>query len=140
MAQDKTLQVRIHTPEGTVYDETVNSVVLPGELGQFGVLYNHIPYMSLLDTGPIVLKTGDRTDRVACGGGFAEIEENVVTVLAETAERPEEIDRGDVEERVEDLTSMLKSGEGFEDEVERQELESELRRAKVRLKVLEEDE
>lgn len=140
MAEEKTLQVRVHTPEGTVYDETVDSLVLPGELGQFGVLHNHIPYMALLAAGPIVLRTNDRTERVACGGGFAEIEENVVTVLAETAERPEELERSEVEETLEQLQSDLQSGEGFEDEVEREELESELQRAKVRLKVLEEGE
>lgn len=140
MAQDKSLELRVHTPEGTVCDETVDSLVLPGELGKFGVLHNHIPYMALLDTGEIVLRTGDGTQRVACGGGFAEIEDNVVTVLAETAERPEDIDRDAVEENLEQLKEDLKSGEGFSDEVEREELESELRRAKVRLKVLDEAE
>lgn len=137
MADDKTLNCQVHTPEGTVYDSEVNGVVLPGEEGQFGILYNHIPYMALLDAGPIRIEEADGTREMACGGGFAEIEDNKVIVLADTAEFPESIDRSEVEETIETLTERLKTGEGIDDAVERDEIKDNLKRAKVRLSVLE---
>jgi F-type H+-transporting ATPase subunit epsilon len=138
MAEDNSLECRIHTPDGTVFDDTVESLILPGEEGQFGILYNHIPYMALLDTGPIVIEQNDQKRKLACGGGFAEIENNVVTVLADTAEFPESIDRSEVKNNIEELTDKLTSTETTLDDVEREEIEAELRRDKVRINVLDE--
>jgi len=136
MASDKTLDCRIHTPDGTVYDGEVSSLVLPGEKGEFGVLYNHISYMALLGPGTIELGENGDKQKLACGGGFAEIEDNDVTVLAETAERPEDIDQDAVRETIHEIKGSIKSG-NFEDEIEREELKSDLERAQARLDVVE---
>ncbi len=136
MVAGKTLDCRIHTPDGTVYEGEVSSLILPGEMGKFGVLFNHISYMALLGPGTIELGQNGDKQKVACGGGFVEIEENDVTVLAETAELPEDIDPDPVLETVERIKSALNAGD-FEDEIERKELESDLERAKARLDVVE---
>lgn len=136
MVSEKSLNCRIHTPDGTVYEGEVSSLVLPGEMGKFGVLYNHISYMALLGPGMIELGQNGEKQKLACGGGFAEIEDNDVTILAETAELPEDIDRDSVHETVGEIKNELKSGD-FEDEIERNELEADLERAQARLDVVE---
>jgi F-type H+-transporting ATPase subunit epsilon len=139
MADDKRLQFQVHTPEGTVVDSEVESLILPGEDGQFGVLYNHIPYMALLDVGTITIREKSGSRKLACGGGFAEIEDNTVTVLAETAEFPDSIDRSEVEETIEDLNQRLTDDDADFDDVEREELLKDLERNKARLAVLDSD-
>lgn len=135
MPSRKEMDCHIHTPDGTVFDSTVSSLVLPGQAGQFGVLFNHIPYMASLDIGRIKLETDDGEEELACGGGFAEIKDNEIILLVETAEFPEDIDRKDVKSNIDDFKEKLETDD-FEDEFEREELEEELRRAQVRLSVL----
>ncbi len=122
-----------------MYDSEIESLILPGEEGLFGVLYNHISYMALLDVGVITIRDDSGTRQLTCGGGYAEIEDNDVTVLAETAEFPESIDRSSVEKDIENLNERLKSKEVRGDDVTREDLRKELERNKVRLDVLDEN-
>lgn len=87
-----TIQLEIVTPERLVVNEAVEYIEIPGKTGYLGVLPGHAPLISELAAGELSYRTGNQTKRVAVAWGFAEVLQAKVTVLAETAERAEEID------------------------------------------------
>ena len=87
-----TIKLEIVTPDRVVLSEEVEYVGVPGVMGQFGVLKNHIPYLSALSIGSLYYKKGGDTKYVFVSGGFAEVDGESITILAESAERAEEID------------------------------------------------
>jgi len=91
MAADK-LDLEITTPERRVIAETVDEVVLPGTQGYLGVLPGHAPLLTGLNAGEVAYRAGGKEHFVAVSAGFAEILANRVSILADTAERAEEID------------------------------------------------
>ena len=84
--------VEIVTPERRLLSEEVDMVTLPGIEGQMGILRGHIPLLTTLDIGEIVLHTKNNTRHIAVGGGVVEVRPDKVTILAESAEQAEEID------------------------------------------------
>jgi F-type H+-transporting ATPase subunit epsilon len=86
------LRLELATPTRLVVSETVDEVVAPGVDGYFGVLPGHAPLLAMLRSGEVWFRAGRTERHVAVSGGFAEVGPDHVTVLAETAERPEEID------------------------------------------------
>ena len=87
-----TMRLDIITAEKLVYSDEVSSVVAPGSAGQLGILPNHAPLLTSLKPGELkVLKEGEESN-IAVSGGFLEVLQNVVTILADTAERAEDID------------------------------------------------
>ena len=88
-----TFQLEIVTPEKTVYSGEVESVRAPGTEGGFGVLAGHHPMLASLRIGEMVFSEQEQGPQsVAISGGFAEVQRDRVTVLAETAEFAQEID------------------------------------------------
>ena len=80
------LHLEIVTPQGQVFSDDVNSVVLPGSEGEFGVLPNHASLISLLKAGVIDIEDKDKKhDIVAINWGYAKIDEGKVTILADGA-------------------------------------------------------
>ena len=86
------IRLRVVTPTRLVIDEEVDEVTAPGELGEFGVLPNHIAFLSTLVPGVLSYKQGSQSEILAISGGYAEVLDNVMTVLATAAEFPAEID------------------------------------------------
>ncbi len=86
------IKLEIVTPDRVVLSEEVDYVGVPGVMGQFGVLKNHIPYLAALSIGTLYYKKGSETKYVFVSGGFAEVNGDTITILAESAERAEEID------------------------------------------------
>ena len=86
------LLLEIVTPEKKVLSEQVDIVMAPGEEGEFGVLPNHIPFLSKLKVGELRFRVGASTRYVAVMGGFAEVLPDHVTILATAAEEATEID------------------------------------------------
>lgn len=86
------LQLEIVTPDRLVMSEPVDYVGAPGYEGEFGILPNHIPFLSALQVGNLYYKVGGKVFFVFVAGGFAEISDNKVTILAEVAEKAAEID------------------------------------------------
>jgi F-type H+-transporting ATPase subunit epsilon len=80
------------TPDKLVLSQGVDYVGAPGLLGEFGILPNHIPFLSALGIGSLMYKMSGKSHYVFVSGGFAEVSSNKVTVLAEVAEKPEDID------------------------------------------------
>jgi F-type H+-transporting ATPase subunit epsilon len=86
------IRLRVVTPTRLVIDEEVDEVTAPGELGEFGVLPNHIAFLSTLVPGVLSYKQSSQSEILAISGGYAEVLDNVMTVLAAAAEFPAEID------------------------------------------------
>lgn len=84
--------VDIVTPERQLLSTQADMVTLPGIDGQMGILGGHVPLLTTLDIGEIVLHKGSETEFIAVGGGIVEVRPDKVTVMAETAEHAEEID------------------------------------------------
>lgn len=89
---DKSLQLEIVTPDKVVLSEAVDYVGAPGFEGEFGIMPNHIPFLAALRIGTLHYKVGGKHYDVFVSGGFAEISDNKVSILAESAERAEDID------------------------------------------------
>jgi F-type H+-transporting ATPase subunit epsilon len=87
------IRLEVVTPEKSVVSEDVKIVVAPGNLGEFGVLIGHTPFLSTLKVGSLRYIDANNTERyVFISGGFAEALPDKVTVLAESAERRRDID------------------------------------------------
>ena len=84
--------LEIVTPERKVLSEMVDIVVAPGELGEFGVLPGHIPFLCKLKVGALRYRVGATYRHIAIMGGYAEVLNNQVTILAAAAEAAIEID------------------------------------------------
>lgn len=89
---EKELKLEIVTPDRLVLSETVEYVGAPGYNGEFGILPNHIPFLTSLQVGSLYYKQGGKSYYVFVAGGFAEVNSNKVTILAEVAEKATEID------------------------------------------------
>ncbi len=87
-----TMRLEIVTAERMVYSEDVEMLVAPGIDGQLGILPNHAPLLTALQPGEIRVDKDGEENYMAVGGGFLEVLANRVTILADTAERAEEID------------------------------------------------
>lgn len=90
---EKTFRLDIVTPRKVVFSGDVESFSAPGVLGGFQVLYNHAPMIAEIGIGVVKLRDAQGTEHsFATGGGFVEVKNNQVVLLAESAERPDEID------------------------------------------------
>jgi F-type H+-transporting ATPase subunit epsilon len=87
-----TIQLEIVTPERLVVNATAEEIQIPGKSGYLGVLPGHAPLITELSVGEISYRAGSDVKRLAVAWGFAEVLPNKVTILAETAEKAEEID------------------------------------------------
>ena len=85
-------RLRIVSPERLLLDEEVEEVVAPGAAGEFGVLPDHIAFLTTLAPGRLIYKTGGQRHVIAVFGGYAEVADNVMTVLADGAETAKQID------------------------------------------------
>ena len=87
-----TFQLEIVTPDKLLVKDTADEVQIPGKAGYMDVLPGHAPLITELMIGEIAYKHGETTQRLSVAWGFAEVLPDKVTILAQTAERAEEID------------------------------------------------
>ena len=92
------IKFKIVTPERTVYESEIDQLTLPTVEGEITVLPNHIPLISVLAPGELVAKYDGEEVAMAVSGGMIEVQKNEITILADTAERAEEIDLARAEE------------------------------------------
>lgn len=108
----QTLLLEVVTPTRMVVREEVEEVIVPGFQGYFGVLGGHLPFMSTLKIGELAYRKNGRWRYLAVSWGYSEVRPETVIVLAETAERAEEIDVARAErERDRALERMARWGE-----------------------------
>ena len=91
------LALEVATPSRLVVSESVDEVVAPGSEGYFGVLPGHAPLLATLGIGELTYRIGRDEFHLAVSGGFAEVRNDKVIMLADTAERPEDVDRARAE-------------------------------------------
>jgi F-type H+-transporting ATPase subunit epsilon len=127
------LNLEIATPMRLVVAERVDEVVAPGIEGYFGVLPGHAPFLTTLGVGVVTYRSGRDEHQLAIAGGFAEVRNDKVIILADSAERPEEIDRARAE-RAKERAERRVSGRA-QDEVDYARAQAALMRALVRLQV-----
>lgn len=127
----KTYRAEILTPDGPVFEGEVVSVILPGSDGIFQILQNHASLMSTLEIGEVVVrKENDQIERYAISGGFVDVNHNKLILLAEAAERANQINLARVE------AAKTRAEERLEDaEMDHKRAEAALQRALNRLKV-----
>jgi len=86
------LQLLVVSAERSLVNEIVDEVEVPGSEGYFGVLPGHTPLLALLGTGELWYRQGTEFHYLAISNGFAEVQPGRVTILAQIAERPDDID------------------------------------------------
>src|ERR1044071_8467921 len=105
------LTLEIVTPEAKVYSDTIDSVVVPTVEGEIGILPGHIPLLTQVEHGELRVTKNGRTEWLAVGGGFAQVEGDRVSVLAEHAIGEEKIDESAVEAALQSAQAKLKEAE-----------------------------
>ena len=129
-----TLHLEIVTAERALFSDDVDIVVAPGIDGELGILPNHVPLLTALSYGELMARKGAEEFSFAIGGGFLEVRPNKVVVLADVAERADEIDTERAEaarRRAEERIRLTPH------EADLARAESSMRRAMVRLRVAE---
>ncbi|MFC1873782.1 F0F1 ATP synthase subunit epsilon [Chloroflexota bacterium] len=126
------IKLDIVTAERMVYSEDVDAVVVPGVMGQLGILPKHAPLMTTLEGGELLIRKSGQETYLAITGGFLEVRPDRVIVLADTAERVDEIDLARAEEAKRRAEERL-AGRAPDADMSR--AEASLRRSLVRLRV-----
>jgi F-type H+-transporting ATPase subunit epsilon len=112
------IQLDVVTPERSVLSEPVDMVTVPGLGGELGILPGHTPLISQLQTGVLTYVQEGKSYPLHVSGGFVEVRDDHVSVLAEVAERPEEIDAGRAKLSRDKLEKQLNAWSGTEEDFE----------------------
>ena len=130
------LQLEIVTPHRTILNELVDSVIVPGIEGEMGILKEHVPLLTILDSGVLSYTIKEKTLSIAVHWGYAQVDGNSVRVLAELAETSDEIDLDrakEAENKAKKVLSSSNKNEDSENEDNRQiKYENKLKRSIVR--------
>jgi F-type H+-transporting ATPase subunit epsilon len=127
-----TFQIEIVTPEKMVVKDVAEEMQIPGKNGYLGILPGHAPLITELAVGEITYRKGGATHYLSVAWGFAEVLPDKVTILAETAERPEEINVDRAQEAKSRAEEEFKTGKTEDDFTY---AEDALKRAETRLDV-----
>ncbi len=127
------LQLEVVTPERRVLSEAVNAVTVPGRAGEMQILPGHAALIAELKTGVLSYTQDGATHLLHVSGGFIEVSDDRVSVLAEIAERPEEIDAARARLAREHTEKQLSSWSGSEEDFEK--ARAKLERSMVRIQL-----
>lgn len=89
---ENNLRLDIVTPHGLVLSKDVDEITVTGTEGEFGVLPSHVPFITTLKIGMLIFKKGSETGYIFINSGYAEVSPDKVVILADSAERAEDID------------------------------------------------
>ncbi len=109
------INLQIITPERIVYSGKADQVTLPTADGEITIMANHIPLISTMKYGELVIKNGKEEIPMAVWGGFVEVKKNNVTIMTDIAERIEEIDEEKVKEAKKKAEELLKEKDRLSD-------------------------
>ena len=127
------LNVRVITPDKVVYDASAEELILPSSTGQLGILTDHAPLLTALDIGVMRLKTAGTWTSIVLMEGFAEVENNKVTILCNGAEEGSVINKATAQEELERVTLLVDQAETKKEKIE---ATIELRKSKARLQAV----
>ncbi len=106
------LHLKVITPLALVIDEQVELVEGPGELGEFGILPGHVPFVTTLNPGFLKYKQGSETRSLIIHGGLAEVSEDDVRVLTDSTEDPSTVDAASAKEDINKLQGQIEESQG----------------------------
>lgn len=127
------LNVRVITPDKVVWDANAEEIILPSSTGQLGILLDHAPLLTALDIGVMRLKTEGNWTSIVLMEGFAEVENNKITILCNGAEEGSTIDLKTAQAELEKVTLLADSASTKKEKIE---ATIELRKAKARLQAV----
>jgi F-type H+-transporting ATPase subunit epsilon len=108
------LTLKIVTPEARVYSDTIDTVVIPTVEGEVGILPGHTPLLTQVENGELRVTKGNETQWLAVSGGFAQVDGDKVSVLAEHAISEDKIDEGAVEAALKRAEQELKEAKNVD--------------------------
>jgi F-type H+-transporting ATPase subunit epsilon len=127
------LRLEIVTPEKRVVDETVDSVTIPTQSGEIGILPAHAPLISQLKSGVLTYTRGATVNRMMVSGGFVEVGPERVSILADVAQVAEDIDAAEARAEQTALERVMSNFDGTPEEMEQE--REKLERAEARLQL-----
>jgi len=127
------LNVRVITPDKVVWDADVDELILPSSTGQLGILTDHAPLLTALDIGVMRLKDEKGWNSIVLLEGFAEVENNKVTILCNGAEEASTINAATAQAELEKVTLLVDEATTKKEKIE---ATLELRKAKARLQAV----
>ena len=127
------LNVRVITPDKVVWDAAAEELILPSSTGQLGILTCHAPLLTALDIGVMRLKGDTGWTSIVLMEGFAEVEDNKVTILCNGAEEASSIDLKTAQDELEKVTLLVDEATTKKEKIE---ATIELRKAKARLQAV----
>jgi F-type H+-transporting ATPase subunit epsilon len=128
------LNVRVITPDKVVWDASAEELILPSSTGQLGILTDHAPLLTALDIGVMRLKVDNgKWTSIVLMEGFAEVEDNKITILSNSAEEADSIDQATVQAELEKVTLLVDQATTKKEKIE---ATLELRKAKARLQAI----
>ena len=127
------LNVRVITPDKVVWDANAEELILPSSTGQLGILTDHAPLLTALDIGVMRVKAETGWTSMVLMEGFAEVEDNKVTILCNGAEEASSIDLNTAQAELEKVTLLVDEATTKKEKIE---ATIELRKAKARLQAV----
>ena len=127
------LNVKVITPDKTVWDDEVEEVVLPSTTGQLGILSGHAPLLTALEIGVLRVRPGKEWKNIALMGGFAEVENDEIKILVNGAELGDSIDRNEAQTAYQEAQSRFDKVGNSDDRQEKIQAESSMKKARARL-------
>ncbi|MBW4552332.1 MAG: F0F1 ATP synthase subunit epsilon [Aphanocapsa sp. GSE-SYN-MK-11-07L] len=128
-----TLTVRVIAPDKTVWDSAAQEVILPSTTGQLGILSGHAPLLTALETGVMRVRSDKDWVAIALVGGFAEIENNEVTILVNGAERGDSIDQAQAKVDYTEAQAQLSKADQSGNKQEQIQAMQQMKKARARL-------
>ena len=125
------LKLDVVTPYGLVFSEEVDEIIATGSEGEFGVLPDHVPFLTTLKIGVLTFRKGSETGYIFVNSGYAEVGPDSVTLLADSAERSDEIDIERAKEAMKRAQERLKKKQ----EIDEARATASLERALMRMQV-----
>jgi len=132
---EKTFDLSVVTPEGSVFDGEAQMVVVPGAAGEIGVLPRHAPLVAMLKAGETRIKAENAWTALATGPGFFKIQRDRAIVLVDDAVRAEEIDIERARQEADDARALLERADGGEEGIDRWRVQEQLRHAENKIAV-----
>jgi F-type H+-transporting ATPase subunit epsilon len=130
------IRCEIVSQDRLVFEGDADIVIVPGTLGEMGILPGHAPMLSTLDLGVIRVKIDDQEEVFTVTGGFIEVQPDIVTIMADAAENVAEIDVSRAEEAMERANKLLSDDAPMDPETYLR-IQAAFRRSSLRLKTVE---
>nr|YP_009398460.1 ATP synthase CF1 subunit epsilon [Lophocladia kuetzingii]ARW67646.1 ATP synthase CF1 subunit epsilon [Lophocladia kuetzingii] len=125
-----TLQIRVIAPDKIIWDANAEEIILPSSTGQLGVLSGHIPLLTALDIGVMRVRINKEWKPIILLGGFAEVNNNSITILVNGAEEISEINIEEAKQYLDESTILVEQATTSKEKIE---ATQELRKAKAKL-------